>query len=130
MSAWRATVAALALAAIAGCAATPPVDATAPSQLRIRNDGPAAVQALHVQFPDAEVAFGDVAAGATTAYLPVPGGVYNYAAYRARIGGRDVAVPVIDWVGESPMPAGKVTYVLAVDGAADLPVRLVRVERD
>jgi hypothetical protein len=98
--------------------------------LRIRNDGPAAVQSLHVQFPGSDVAFGDLAPGKTSAYRPVPGGVYNYAAYRGRIDGRDVAVPVIDWVGESPKSGAAFTYVIAVDAAADLPIRLVRVEQD
>ena len=70
------------------------------------------------------------AAGATTAYRTVEGGVYRYAAYRARIAGREVDVPVIDWVGESPLPAGDYTYAIAVDPAATLPVQGVRVGRD
>ena len=130
MNARIATLAAILVATAMGCATPPPAATATLAQLRIRNEGPASVQALHVQFPAADVDFGDVAAGASTAYRPVPGGIYNYAAYRARIDGREVALPVIDWVGEAPLPAGDITYVIAVDAAADLPVRLVRVERD
>ena len=122
------------LAGARAAGALPAADAApagdARSRLRIRNEGPAGVQALVVQFPDAQVSFGDVAAGATSGYRTVEGGVFNYAAYRARLGGKDVAVPVIDWVGESPLPAGDYTYVITVDPQAALPVALVRSVRD
>jgi hypothetical protein len=107
---------------------------TAPSAatplLRVRNTGPDPAPSLRVQFPPGEVAFGDVRANATTAYRPAPGGVYAYAAYRLRRDGREVSVPVIDWVGEAPLEGSAFTYVVAVDARAEPPVTLVRVERD
>src|SRR5690606_17735337 len=56
-------------------------------QLRISNIGSEDIQDLTVVFPGntpAEVVrinFGNVAAGETTEYQEVPGGVYRYAAY-------------------------------------------------
>jgi hypothetical protein len=104
--------------------------AAATTSLRLRNLGPGHAVGLQVQFPEAIVDFGDVPAGTTTDYRPVPGGVYGYAAYRVRLDGKAVSVPVIDWVGEKPLPGRAYTYVLAVDPRAELPVRLERVERD
>jgi hypothetical protein len=79
-----------------------------------------------------EVAFGDVASGATTSYRPVPNGVYRYAAYRLELDGRTITQPVIDWVGEVPMDGTSFTYTIALD--PDRPplqiVRLVAVTRD
>ena len=109
-------------------AGTSPAAAT--QLLRVRNTGPDAAASLRVQFPPGEVAFGDVRANSTTAYKPVPGGVYGYAAYRLRVGDREVSVPVIDWVGEVPLEGSAFTYVVVVDAKAELPVALVRVERD
>jgi hypothetical protein len=122
----------LAEARAAGVLPPAPVPTTAAGvrRLRVRNSGPADALALRVQFPDATVDFGDVRAGATSDYRAVPGGVYGYAAYRVRLEGKAVDVPVIDWVGEKPLPDGSYTYVLAVDPRADLPVQLERVERD
>jgi hypothetical protein len=105
-----------------------PLAATA--LLRVRNTGPDAAQSLRVRFPVGEVPFGDVRANSTTAYRQVPGGVYGYAAYRLRVDGRDVSVPVIDWVGETPLEGSAFTYVVTVDAGAQRPVIKVRVERD
>jgi hypothetical protein len=102
--------------------------ASATSRLRIRNTGPDDLRALTVLFPDVRVDFGDVAAGATSDWRDVPGGVYAYGAYEARIDGVRRDVPVIDWVGEAPMPAASYTYVVGVDGGAPLPITLQRVE--
>jgi hypothetical protein len=115
---------------LAGCATPVQVSPTDAMQLRVRNTGPADAVALHVLFPAADVDFGDVPAGATSDYRAVPGGVYRYGAYRLRIDGRDTTVPVIDWVGEKPMPRGAYTYVVAVDPRSGQPVSLVGVERD
>jgi hypothetical protein len=110
-------------------AATGEPVATAGSRLRIRNAGPDDLRALTVLFPDARIDFGAVPAGATSDFRDVPGGVYAYAAYEARVDGTRRDVPVIDWVGEAPLPAADYTYVVAVDGDAGLPITLQRVDR-
>jgi hypothetical protein len=71
-----------------------------------------------ILFPKDRIEFGDVPAGATTVYQDVPGGIYRYAAYEVVIEGQKYEQPVIDWVGESPMPGNAFTYVLDADPAA------------
>jgi hypothetical protein len=68
-----------------------------------------------VVFPEEEIAFGDVPAGATTGYLDVPQGVYAYAAYRLVVDGEQVTQPVIDWVGEEPLEGKAFTYTIDYD---------------
>jgi hypothetical protein len=93
-----------------------------PQRLRIVNSGSQDITGLRVLFPgpiaDAEAArveFGDVAAGATTEYRTVPGGVYRYAAYEYTIDSRPVNQAVVDWVGESPLKGAKFTYRIELD---------------
>ena len=106
----------------------------APQQLlRIVNSGPADAGELTVVFPNAvRVAYGDVAAGATTEHRPVPQGVYRYAAYRLRVDGEFIDQPVIDWVGERPMDGRAFTYTIDVDPSRprNQTVRLLQVTRD
>jgi hypothetical protein len=85
------------------------------SRLRIRNGGSFPATKLTVLFPMDQIDFGDVAPGATTAYRPVPNGVYRYAAYRLEVDGQIVTQPVIDWVGEVPMDGTAFTYTIALD---------------
>jgi hypothetical protein len=126
----RHTIAYVLLAAavsVMGCAATSP---SPTSRVRVANGGSAAIQQLTLLFPKDEIFFGDVAAGATTSYRDVPGGVCRYAAFRFAIGGTIVTQPVIDWVGEEPMDGNAFTYAIDAD-ANRLPViRLVSVTRD
>jgi hypothetical protein len=85
-----------------------------------------------VLFPDGEILFGDVGAGATTPYRPVPHGVYAYAAYRYEVDGEDVTQPVIDWVGEVPLEGSAFTYAIAAEPSQPgmLYVQLLQVIRD
>jgi hypothetical protein len=101
-------------------------------QLRIENRGEVDIVNLRVLFPEGEVFFGDVAAGETTAYRPVPNGVYGYAAYRFDVDGETVTQPVIDWVGELPMQGTAFTYVVEADSSqpAIFSIQLVEVVRD
>jgi hypothetical protein len=83
--------------------------------LRVTNTGAAPIENLVVLFPDDRIEFGEVPAGATTDYLPVPKGVYRYAAYELEVNDETVQLPVIDWVGEEPVPGEAFTYVLDFD---------------
>jgi hypothetical protein len=98
-----------------------------PVRLRVANVGAVPIRDLTVMFPDERVSFGDVPAGATTAYEDVHRGVYLYAAYRFERDGALISQPVIDWVGEEPLPGEAFTYSLALEGSR---VELVGVTRD
>jgi hypothetical protein len=125
----RTAPALLVLLALAGCAPGPEASA---ARLRVRNVGTTAIRQLTVSFPDAQIPFGDVPSGATTSYQEAEGGVYAYAAYRLEVGGALVTQPVIDWVGETPLPGRAFTYAIEVNplGTPLGIVRLVSVTRD
>ena len=100
--------------------------------LRVTNTGFRSIEGLVVVFPDERVVFGDVSPGATTTYQTFSKGVFRYAAYEHRVGARTINQPVIDWVGELPMPGEAFTYSIA---AFDLPrvgmtIVLVSTSRD
>ena len=84
-------------------------------RLRVTNGGAQPIAELVVLFPEEEVVFGDVAPGETTDYESVSEGVSRYAAYRFQVNGEEVTQPVLDWVGEEPMPGEAFTYVLDYD---------------
>ncbi len=115
-------------ALLLGACATPvvppptPPTATISQQLRVENVGSTPITGLVVLFPGStaeaaarRVPFGDLAAGATSAYQDVPGGVYRYAAYEYRVAGRVVTQFVMDWMGEQPMAGQRFTYRIALD---------------
>lgn len=109
----------LLLAACASPAVVPtatPTTALVP-QLRVRNAGTYPIEGLVILFPEDRVEFGDVAADTATEYRDVPHGVYRYAAYQFMVNGERVDLPVIDWVGEEPVPGQAFTYVLDLDPA-------------
>lgn len=133
----------LGLAACAGAVATPtptPPPPVPPSpsfptqQLRLVNQSAYTLENLVVRFPESEVAFGDLAPGETSDYREVPLGVYRYAAYRVDVEGQHYEQPVIDWVGEVPLPGTAFTYLLDADPAkwttAGQVIQLIRVTPD
>ena len=112
-----ATLAALALCSCAQPGIAPPVSepTSSTSRIRVVNESTDALRDLHLLFPREDVAVGDVAAGAASDYVEVTHGVYNYSAFRFLRGGEYVVQPVIDFVGETPLPIDDYTYVLGVD---------------
>lgn len=114
----------LLLLALSACAASPTVSDATPSTLvtlptharsRITNAGTTPLDQLIVLFPKEQIDFGPVAAGATTEYQPVQGGVYSYAAYRVTFNNQTITQGVSDWLGEKPLVGDAFTYVLSVD---------------
>jgi hypothetical protein len=101
-------------------------------RLRITNAGAATVTKLTVLFPMDQIEYGDIAPGATTAYRPVPNGVYRYAAYRLEVNGQTVTQPVLDWVGEEPIDGAAFTYTIALDSSRPRLqiVRLISVTKE
>jgi hypothetical protein len=97
------------------------------SRLRITNAGTVPIVDLVVLFPDEEVRFGDVPAGATTEYQRVSKGVYRYAAYRFNLAGSNYTQPVLDWVGEEPVEGEAFTYIIDLDPSRD-PVFLIQLQ--
>ncbi len=111
----------LALGFVSACSIPTPAPSTS-QQLRIVNAGSVNITGLSVLFPgesaDApatQVEFGDIAAGQTTEYRTVPGGVYRYAAYAYQLNGLPVNQAVVDWVGETPIRGTKFTYRIALN---------------
>jgi hypothetical protein len=112
---------------LSGCAASPTVSDATPSAQVTRNVSPTHVRLritktsatpldqLIVLFPNEQIDFGPVAAGATTEYQPVQGGVYRYAAYRITFDNQTVTQGVSDGLGEKPLVGNVFTYVLSVD---------------
>ncbi len=91
------------------------VPAIRPAQLRLENDSAVALDRVVVIFPHERIIFGPLPPGTTSAFQPVPRGVYGYAAYEVRVNGQTIAQPVEDWVGEQPLAGTHFTYVLTVD---------------
>lgn len=127
-------------ASLAGCSATVPTAASPVSTqpagslqtLRVTNTGSRGIDGLIVIFPDKRVGFGDLAAGDTTTYHAVGRGVFRYAAYEHRVGASTVTQPVIDWVGEMPMPGQAFTYSIEAfeNAAGGVTISLVSTARD
>jgi hypothetical protein len=111
------TLAALALWSCAAPGITPPVSepSSTVSRIRVVNDSPEELRDLRLVFPHEEVVIGDVAPGAASGYVDVAQGVYNYSAFRFQRGGESVVQPVIDFVGELPLPLDEYTYLLGVE---------------
>jgi hypothetical protein len=116
-----------------GLEPTPTQPAPSGQRLRLTNAGATDILKLSVWFPDnVKVAFGDLAAGQTSDYLEIPGGVYGYAAYEYELNGEMTVQPVIDWVGESPMEGAAFTYTIrsiVTDEGYDF-IELVEVTKD
>jgi hypothetical protein len=102
------------------------------AQLRVINVGSRELEDLVVLFPHQRVEFGSLAAGFATPYRVVPDGVFRYAAYEFRVGGRVQHQPVIDWVGEEPMEGRAFTYSIELVNtpSSGLTIRLVSTRRD
>ena len=99
-------------------------------QLRIINQGSTALKKLTVRFPEDQITFGDIPAGATTGYKSVPHGVFGYAAYSLVVKGKNIIVPVTDWVGEKPMSGKAFTYTIKFFPKRSRIVELVKVTKD
>jgi hypothetical protein len=116
------------LASLYACGSPSP---TVP-QLRVINAGNEAIEDLTIIFPDSEVEFGDIPAGAATEYLVVPRGVYGYAAYRYTRDRVPVTQRVRDFMGASPLGRARFSYTLELDSSSTPTgaIRLVEVTND
>lgn len=120
-------------------APTQPAASGAGQELRVENVGSHDIKGFSVLFPGhslisaiTPISFGDVAAGAVSAYKPAPGGVYRYGSYIYVLDGKTITQPVIDLVGESPLEGHRFTYQLRLDPtkASGSQIELVHVSVD
>ena len=92
--------------------------------VRVRNDAAVGLERVRVTFPDGSDAdYGSLPPGRSSDYRPVVQ-AYGYSLVRVQpAGGSELTFQPIDFVGETPLPGGRYTYVLSIDGTA-LDLRL------
>ena len=85
-------------------------------QVRIRNASQVDLTEVTVTFPDNQtIGFGDLPAGAAGRYAAV-GLAYRYALILATADGTEHRWQPIDFMGETPLPPGRYSYAISVDG--------------
>lgn len=83
-------------------------------QIRVQNGSGVAFEGMVVNFVGQEVDYGMVPAGQSTAYETISE-AYHYASFRIEAEGEVYEIMAIDYVGETPLPAGNYTYVFDID---------------
>ena len=85
-------------------------------EIRVRNTSATRLENVRVQSGGSgDETFGDIPAGAATAYREMSG-AYHYGWIRARAEMQDVELRPVDYVGETPLGAGRYTYALDLIG--------------
>lgn len=117
---WR-WVLACALAAL-GC--PDPFGLRGEVDVRVANASSFDFQRVEVHFPEDEVNYGSVAAHRSTEYRRVSK-AYGYAYIEVDVGGQELRIQPIDYVGESLLRSGRYTYELnlTVEGYLTLELR-------
>ena len=106
----RAVGALLALALVA-CPA--PTESTVGVNIRVANESSFPFSDVEVVFPQDSVDYGAVPADGTSEYRRVTQ-AYSYALIIVQVGGEELRLQPIDYVGETELPAGRYTYALNV----------------
>jgi heat shock protein HslJ len=91
-------------------------------QVRIRNDSGVDLEHIRVNFAGRTVDYGTVRAGQSSDYRHA-GKAYRYAPMRATADGEQLEYAIFDYMGETLLPPGRYTYVLAPTGRS-LSLRL------
>jgi hypothetical protein len=104
---------ALALAAAVGCAPGGPLEPEdrGPVEIRIANESQFGFDRVEVGFPTGSVSYGALAPGESSEYRSVSR-AYRYAYIEIEVDGEEFVRQPIDYVGETPLAAGKYTYRL------------------
>lgn len=92
--------------------------------IRIANNSSFAFERVDVVFPEDRVSYGAVAAHRTSGYHSVET-AYRYAYIEVEIDGEELRIQPIDYVGESPLEAGRYTYALNVTIEGHLTIDLI-----
>lgn len=93
-----------------GCSLVGADDAT---RLRIENVSGVDFASVFISFPDAEAEYGALATGQRSRYKRVDG-AYRYGYIEVKAAGDTYVLQPIDFVGETPLDAGRYTYQLDV----------------
>ena len=99
------------LLAVSGCPA--PFGPRGDVHVRIANESAFAFSSVDVVFPEDSVDYGIVAAHGASEYRPVSK-AYSYALIIVQVGGEEMRLQPIDYVGESLLSPGRYTYALNV----------------
>lgn len=99
------------LLVFAGCPApTEPSDGV---NIRVANESSFPFSDVEVVFPQDSVDYGSVLAHDVSEYRRVTQ-AYSYALIIVQVGGEELRLQPIDYVGETALPAGRYTYALNV----------------
>lgn len=84
-------------------------------EIRVRNSTGRDFESLKVWVGNREVELGPLASGEVTDLLAASGPVYSYTRVTARTtGGTELSLMPADYVGETPLSAGRYTWVLSI----------------
>ncbi len=107
----RRTLVLLLVVSLAACSA-PLTDSGAGVQVRVRNDTPWSLLDLSLTWPGGGLRVAQLAVGASSDYERHDG-AYSYGLLLVTANGAVRRLQPIDYVGESSLPAGRYTYVIA-----------------
>ena len=100
-----------------------PTSPTGDVQVRVANESSFTFADVEVSFPENHVEYGVVAAHRVSEYRRVTK-AYGYALIVVQVGGEELRIQPIDYVGESLLPPGRYTYVLNVTIEGQLTLNL------
>ena len=101
-----------------------PAGPTGDIEVRIANESSFAFESVDVVFPDDSVAYGALPAHSQSVYHAVER-AYSYALIIVSVGGEELRIQPIDYVGASELEPGRYTYALnlSIEGQLTLQLR-------
>ena len=117
---FRMRVIAVATAAVCAAVLMSSCDArglTGSVEVRVENQSSLTMSAVEFYAGDSLATFSILEPGQSTPYVE-SAGAYGYTTVQVVVEGDTLRQQVIDYVGETPLGAGRYTYVLSVDGPA------------
>ena len=103
----------LALGALVFASCPAPTESSDGVNIRVSNESSFAFSDVDVVFPQDSVDYGTVAAHGVSEYHRVTQ-AYSYALIIVQVGGEELRLQPIDYVGETALSAGRYTYALNV----------------
>ena len=105
-----------------GC--TSPFESSGDIRVRVANRSSFAFDRVEVVFPEDAMNYGAINPGDVSRYANVSA-AYRYAYIEVEIDGEELKIQPIDYVGETPLEAGRYTYTLnvTIEGYLTLELR-------